>query len=495
MRRALGLLGPLLVAALLLLGLEVALRVGGFSTSSAGGNPKRDLLPLFLPAVRQDGVPIMERKGTPITFRRDKPANGFRVFVIGESSVFGYPYATDLAFSQFLQDYLAAAWPERLVEVVNAGVPAIGSWHTRRIVEEEVVRYQPDVVVIYTGHNDWILPPPETVSPIAAMAARLRVYQLAAATGAAWRRWRYGPVDPARLNLRTDPWGYARDRARGRAILTERERGVVVSRYADNLRAMVTSARAAGARVAIASLGQNLRDFPPGVSLQRRGLTAEARARWRAAVDDADRLARAGDCRAALARLDTARRIDRHPALVHFARARCLDQLGRFASARAAYRQASNLDGIPLGTPSLLNARMQAVAAETGAEFVDVAAALQRASAHGLVGRALFCDHLHPTVAGHAVIARAFARGLGADVRAGAPAVDARLRASPDPRKPEAIANIVLYLTLGWYDAAVREVRAIRSTIPDFAFEEKHVEYLRAQETPRASTDLAEALD
>lgn len=494
--RLLGVAGPLLVSVLFLMAFEAVLRVAGFRVEvSGGGDPKANLLPLFQPAVASDGTPIMQRGKEPITFRRKKPGNGYRVFIVGESSVWGYPYGPELAFTRMLQDVLAAAWPERVVEVVNCGVPAIGSWHVRRIVAEEVAQYEPDVVVVYTGHNDWILPGPESVSAVATMAARLRVYQLAAVTGAAWRRWRYGPVDPARLNLETDPWAYARERARGRATLTQHERDWIETRYGENLRIMVASARAAGARVLLATLGQNLRDFPPGASRQRRGLAPDARAHWRTAWEESDRLAQEGDCRAALAQLDIARRIDRHPAQLHFARARCLDRLGRFANARAEYRRASDLDAVPLGAPSRLNARIRQVAAATDAELVDVAAALQRASPHGLVGSPLFCDHLHPSVAGHAVIARTLAATLGVHVGAATPNVDTLLAAHPEAPKQVALANIVLDLMLGWYDTAIQQIRDVRRTHPDFSFKEKDVEYLRANDTARPPTDLVEAAD
>jgi hypothetical protein len=126
-------------------------------------------------------------------------------------------------------------------------VPAIASWHALRVVEE-VVRYQPDVVVIYTGHNDWIVPGPEAVSGGTRWLARLRLYQLAVMAREAWRRWRHGPIDPSQLSAPTEPYGYARDRARGRSTMTAHERAWVATRYRDNLRAMVKVARGAGRR-------------------------------------------------------------------------------------------------------------------------------------------------------------------------------------------------------------------------------------------------------
>lgn len=487
--------GPVLVGLLLLAGAEGVLRLLGFRAAvSSGGDPKANLLPLFTPVTAADGTPMLRRGTEPVAFRRDKPANGFRVFVVGESSVWGYPYGPALAFSRHLEDLLAAAWPERVVEVVNAGVPAIGSWHVRRIVEDEVVRYAPDVVVIYTGHNDWILPAPDAVSPFATALARLRLYQLAAVTSAAWRRWQFGPVDARRLQARDDPWGHARDRARGTATLGTGERARIAERFAANVRAMIAAARGAGARVLVATLGQNLRDFPPGASRRHRGLPAEARARWEEAVAAAERLVAAGDDRGALHAFDVARRIDAEPARLHYARARALDRLARYDDARQAYRVASDRDNVPLGAPSAQNAALAALAAETAVELVDVDAALHRASPHGLVGDALFCDHLHPSVAGHVVIARALAAALGVSTAPDVPDVDALLAAHPDVPKQEALANIVLALMLGWYDAAEAQVARMQRLDPDFGFTAKDVAYLRAQDDAPPA-DLLEAAE
>jgi len=175
-RRLIGFLGPFLVAVALLAALEGALRLGGFEVKiTSGADPKANLIPLFHPATAPDGTAVLERGDAPVRFRRDKPANGLRVFVVGESSVFGFPFGPELAFTRFLGDRLTAAFPDRTVEIVNAGVPAIGSWHVRRVVEEEVVGYHPDVVVIYSGHNDWVLPPPATASSLRRTFARMRL--------------------------------------------------------------------------------------------------------------------------------------------------------------------------------------------------------------------------------------------------------------------------------------------------------------------------------
>src|SRR5204862_4402583 len=103
--------------------------------------------------------------------------------------VLGWPFGPEFAFPRFLHDRLAAAFPDRYVEVVNCGVNAVASWDVRRVLEE-IVRYGPDVVIVYTGHNDWWAPPPLEVSTLTRRLARLRLVQLAACAGARWRNSR-----------------------------------------------------------------------------------------------------------------------------------------------------------------------------------------------------------------------------------------------------------------------------------------------------------------
>ena len=491
LRRVGRLLGPVLVSVALLLAAELVLRLAGFETElSAGGDPKANQAALFRPATRADGVAVMQRADLPVSFRKEKERGALRVFVIGESSVWGFPYGPDLAFSHQLQERLAAAWPNRPIEVVNCGVPGIASWHTRRIVDE-IAHYQPDVVVIYTGHNDWIVPGPEAVSPFSRALTRLRIYQLAVVARDAWSRWRHGALDPSRMQAAQEPYGYARDRARGRTTMTARDRAWVVARYRDNLRAMVSAARTAGATVVIASLGQNLSDFAPGASRHTPGLSAEQRARWRALLEEADALAQADDCAAALRRLDTARGIDSRAAILHYQRAKCLERMGRYANARVAYRLASDLDEVPLGAPSDFNDVMREVASEMQVPFVDVADALRRDSEHGLVGSALFIDHVHPSLAGHAAIARALASALGAGAAAGAVATPV---APPDVDRQIAIARIPLYLVLGWYDAAAQEAHAAAARYPDIRLDDV-IARLRADDRLPPWSDPVDAPD
>ena len=52
-------------------------------------------------------------------FLKEKPDNEFRIFVIGSSTVIGFPYDYNLMFSRILQERLQDSYPEKSIEVVN----------------------------------------------------------------------------------------------------------------------------------------------------------------------------------------------------------------------------------------------------------------------------------------------------------------------------------------------------------------------------------------
>jgi hypothetical protein len=61
-------------------------------------------------------------------FREKKSANAYRVFVLGESSVAGWPYVPNASFPRILKRKLQLYYPESEIEVINLGISAINSY-------------------------------------------------------------------------------------------------------------------------------------------------------------------------------------------------------------------------------------------------------------------------------------------------------------------------------------------------------------------------------
>ncbi len=91
----------------------------------------------------------------PAAFPAEKAAGTKRIFVLGGSTVQGRPYAPETAFSTWLQLRLQAADPNTTFEVINCGGVSYASYRLARVLDE-VLRYQPDAIVLYTGHNEFL---------------------------------------------------------------------------------------------------------------------------------------------------------------------------------------------------------------------------------------------------------------------------------------------------------------------------------------------------
>ena len=87
-------------------------------------------------------------------FLKKKPANGYRIFVLGGSTTAGYPYGMNMMFSRILQQRLSDLFPARHIEVVNTAMTAVNSY-TLLDFMDEILKYQPDVILIYAGHNEY----------------------------------------------------------------------------------------------------------------------------------------------------------------------------------------------------------------------------------------------------------------------------------------------------------------------------------------------------
>lgn len=440
-------------AVLLMLGaIEVSLRLLG-----VGAERRHDpfagfsnIVRMFDLEQRPDGTavyrtsPARQTRGGEQVFLADKPANGFRAFVVGGSSAVGLPYGYDYAFAGWLDRRLEAELPDLEIEVVNAAVPGYAS---RRIlaVVEELAGYEPDLLIVYSGHNE--------------LVARRFYAHLLDMDPVLFRLWT--AVASTRLyGVLSDLLGDAESRsgrtidfedddpfeqmfAAGSRLLSERDReelereasyGEMLYRF--NLEQMIRSARAAGARVMLLSLSQNYADWAPATRYHGREVGASELQRWRALVAEGEALA-PRDCPAALERWNRALAIDDEAADLHWRVASCLRELGRWQEARRHYRLASDRDAGAQGAPTHYNDLLRALAHEHDTLFFDVDALLEHASEHGLVGDDFFVDMLHPNLRAHLLIAEAVGDALAAE---GIPRPSAERHAGAwKPPSPEAL--------------------------------------------------------
>ena len=84
-----------------------------------------------------------------------RPAGGWRIYVLGDSFVFGQRVPAEETFAKVLERALQERLPGRQVDVINGGVPRFGTLQEVALFERTVAAVQPDVVVlgIFVGND------------------------------------------------------------------------------------------------------------------------------------------------------------------------------------------------------------------------------------------------------------------------------------------------------------------------------------------------------
>jgi len=343
-------------------------------------------------------------------FAATKPHDGFRIFVLGGSSAQGFPWGGQLAFTHLLGAALQDAWPDRTVEAVNAAAMSYGS-HRLRILAAELAGYDPDLFVVYGGHNEFverrfyerILDRPAQLDALRAILYRSRVFSL---MNDLLERTPEA-VDAADPQVASTGELLGLDVQREYSVdVAAAEREEVSRNFEENLRAIVQLAREAGAQVVLCTVPSNIREWVPNQSRFDDALGFDDRQVVLGLLKDATAALDGGDVEAALASSERAVGIAPGHAEAHFVLGRCLDAVGRPAEARAAFTRARDLDAQPARASSELNEILREVAVDEGVVLLDLDSVFADASPDGLVGFNLLEDYVHPKPEGHRLIAR-----------------------------------------------------------------------------------------
>ncbi|MCD4785709.1 MAG: hypothetical protein K8T10_17950 [Candidatus Eremiobacteraeota bacterium] len=83
---------------------------------------------------------------------KKKPADTFRIMILGDSSAFGYGVNQNEVFANVLGEKLGRKYRERKIEVINAAVPGYTTFSTLIFFRGKGVGFDPDAIII--SHNN-----------------------------------------------------------------------------------------------------------------------------------------------------------------------------------------------------------------------------------------------------------------------------------------------------------------------------------------------------
>lgn len=345
-----------------------------------------------------------------------KPKETFRIFVLGGSTVVGYPYWYNAAPSTFLRDRLRRIFPSRKIEVVNVGMTAINSFAVVDLARD-LMRYEPDLLIVYDGHNEFYgalgVASRETVGGIRWVtrlylkAIHLRTFLLLRDVIGRMAAWFGTPAARERTGTMMEQL------ARGQTVpysSPQYERGLLT--FQENLLELREVCGAGGVPLILSTQVSNLRGQPPFASGGAPGTTAEERSAFDSALSRGLRLLSEGKARNALDLLREAEALDSLRADTQFWIARCLDTLGNREAAVRSYLKARDYDQIRFRASTDFNEVIRQMGDAKTVAVADVEQAFAAASPDGIVDATLMFEHVHPRARGYFLMARAYQQAM-----------------------------------------------------------------------------------
>jgi len=323
-----------------------------------------------------------------------KPADTVRIFALGASTLVGFPNPPETAFPHFLERMLADAYPDKRFEVINCGITAINTFCLLDFAEE-VLSYQPDLLLIYAGHNEFVGPYGATTPFVYFGENRTLVRSLMYAQSSRL----YGVLRDLFRRLQPDP-----PTGRFGLHLVTRQIDILDdayratgNNYRRNLETIIAAAADRDVPVMLSTLVANLKDFHPlrsacpelgEISTADLGVQGERTLKYK--------LGQSPYC-----------------AALHFELGRHYYDRSQSNQAQQAFIRARDMDRLLFRAPTFFNQILHQLANDKDQVILsDTEAAFENASPQGIIGSELITEHLHPTVYGHYLIARTMVETL-----------------------------------------------------------------------------------
>jgi len=313
-------------------------------------------------------------------FLKEKPENGYRIFVLGGSTTAGFPYGNNLMFSRILWRRLQDAFPEKRIEVVNTAMSAVSSY-TLLDFTDEILEFEPDLLLIYMGHNEFY--------------GALGVGSLESIGHSRFLIKAYMKIQHLRLfrllrqTINRFVSIFKKEDIQNPKDLTATLMERIVSeqiipleselykkgekQFSSNLEEILLQAKKAKVPVVLSELVSNLRDQSPFQSVQS----------------------------------DTF-----PPANEIYQQAQKLDELGYHEKALQMYIRAKDLDALRFRATEDFNTIIRELASKYKVPLVPMKQIFEKHSSHGIIGNELILEHLHPNIDGNFLMADGFYRKL-----------------------------------------------------------------------------------
>ncbi len=371
----------------------------------------------------RSGTPLFVRQGEFFTtnpaktwyfnlqkFPVRKSARSYRIFCLGGSTTYGHPYDDETSYVGWLRARLQDADPDRDWQVINCGGISYASYRNCHLMQE-LAEYQPDLFVIYDGHNEFLeertygeLKRPGTVT----LAKEFIVTRTRIGTALSRLAGHAIPEKhPTVLSTEVDsilksgvgPEQYHRDPDWQKAV---------VEHFRISLDRDAQVARNAGAQLILIKPASNMRSFSPFKSESSR-LSPVQSEQWQKLIEDARSLRGQEKFAEAARQFTAAAQLDPLHALTQWETGDALCLAGDVEAARPFFVRAINEDICPLRATTQIVSVIEEAARRNRIPLVDfeklLDRELERTNGPRIPGDESFFDHVHPVIENNHLIA------------------------------------------------------------------------------------------
>ncbi|MBN1480861.1 tetratricopeptide repeat protein [candidate division KSB1 bacterium] len=356
-------------------------------------------------------VPLSQR------FPADTDSTTWRIFCLGASTTQGFPYPPNGAFPAILENILTDLYPDKKIHVINCGITAITS-HSVLDMQREIMRtYQPDALIIYSGHNEFYGVfgqasafsgvKNRTLLQLFLKMQRSRLFLLLRNT--------FNSLFGKKIT------GEAHQESKTLMSLMAKDISIdlnsdLVQRaqehYRANLVDMCKLAQKQHTDILLCTLVDNQRDVPPFASQHSENFVAQDTILWHKNMLTAQNLQKAARFQEAVVHYANALQIDSTYALTLYQLAQCYDALGDYDRAREYFISAKDYDVIRFRAPSAFNDIVRQVAQDYHVPLADIEKSFIKRSPGGIPGQNLLHEHVHPNLNGYLLMAQTLAESL-----------------------------------------------------------------------------------
>lgn len=306
------------------------------------------------------------------SFEENKKEGTFRVFALGESSCAGFPYHLNGSFPKEIQRRLEIYYPTKKIEVINLGITAISSYVISDLIDG-IIEKEPDLIIIYTGHNEYYgamgVASSESLGNNFWLVrkliswSQLRTFQLINSLISKLNVQQDSPINDNSGTL-------MKKMAKGKHIDFKSDiYKLGIDQFENNMRFVLEKSFNSKIPVIFSTLTSNLKDQKPFIS------------------DSTD---------------------NSNSADFFYNKGKEELEKRNFTSAKQNFLFAKEHDLLRFRAPEEINLKIRSLSKEFGSTLLDIDSIFNSSSKYSITGDELFIDHLHPNIAGYRLIGKEF---------------------------------------------------------------------------------------